>query len=378
MKQLMYLKKRTLQWHDVAEPVLKEPGDVIVRPLAAARCDGDKLFLLNDGPKKLRAGLFFHMVDPVTTQVFGSPPFDGPFPIGHECVAEVMSCGESVSSFSPGDRVIVPWSISCGSCSHCHLGLTSRCSDAGDTLMSAYGFGKSTGEWGGMVSDLLRVPYADHMLVKVPEGIAPSTVASASDNIPDGWRMVAPILKTRPGAPALILGGSASSIGLYAAAIAVALGSSEVDYVDNDKQRLLLAEKLGANPVEISGNRERWFRRHGSMAKKYPIVADCVVNDSGLQFGIRSLAAGGVCTSVGYYFRKTTSLPLMAMFANDSTFHTGVSHPRASLPEVLDLIKGGKFKPEMITTTLAPWNEAHDAFLDRGVKVVIERPSLFL
>jgi alcohol dehydrogenase len=67
----------------------------------------------------------------------------------------------------------------------------------------------------------------------------------------------------------------------------------------------------------------------------------------------------------------------MQMYANDSTFHTGISHPRASLPEVLDLIQSKKFQPEKITTLLADWEDAAEAFLERTTKVIVHRPSIF-
>ena len=235
------------------------------------------------------------------------------------------------------------------------------------------------GPWGGMMTDQFRVPFADHMLVKIPKDVNPASIASASDNIPDAWRTVAPFLLKKPGAPVLVVGGSAESIGLYAAGIAVALGSSQVDYVDYVPERLAIATSLGANPISVAKqNRRSWLRKNApSTGGKYPITVDASANADGLRFAIRSLAPGGICTSVGFYFQKGISLPLMQMFANDSTLHTGVSHPRASLPDVLSLIESGKFQPEKITTLLADWNDAEKAFLERTTKVVVHRSSLF-
>lgn len=373
MRQLMYLKKGLLEWREVPEPVLQSPKEAIVRPLVASRCDGDNLPLFNNVTSPMRLGLALHYLDPITADAFGRAPYRGPFAIGHECVAEIVSCGEEVRHFRPGATVIVPWSISCGRCQHCNLGLTSKCLEAGETLISAYGFGPTMGPWGGMVSDLVRVPYADAMLVPVPTGIDPLHLASASDNIPDGWRMVGPHLKRRPGAPVLIVGGGARSIGLYAAAIAVAMKSSQVDYVDNNRERLALAESVGANPVEISP-RSRWLRRHAPrVSGRYPITADASVSRAGLDFALRSLSAGGVCTGVGYYFQRRTGLPLMQMYLNSSTLHVGVAHARAELPEVLSLVAGGAFKPERITTLVADWDDAPNAFLERTTKVVVRR-----
>jgi alcohol dehydrogenase len=378
MKQLTYIKKNVLEWREAKDPVLQLPSDVIARPFAAARCDGDKVFLFNNITKPIQVGMALHYLDPVTADVFGKNPFKAPFAIGHECIAEVVSCGDEVKNFKPGDKVIVPWAISCGACFLCKSGLTSKCSEAGDTYMSAYGFGEGTGRWGGMVSDRIRVPFADSMLVPVPDGVDPLSLASASDNIPDGWRTVAPFLKERPDAPVLIAGGAAESIGLYAAAIAVALGSPKVDYVDYLAARLEIAEALGANPIQIpKKQRASWYKKNAPRRNGgYPITVDASANREGLAFAIRSLAPGGICTSVGYYFQKGTPIPLMQMYANSSTLHTGISNPRADLPDVLELIKSKKFRPEKITTILAHWDDAAEAYLERTTKVVVHRPTL--
>ncbi len=302
--------------------------------------------------------------------------------MGHECVAEVVSCGDAVSAFQRGDKVIVPWAISCGSCSHCLSSLTSKCLEAGDTFISGYGFGEPMGSWGGMVSDLLRVPYADHMLVRLPAGIDPVSVASASDNIPDAWRTVAPLLKQKPGAPVLVVGGAAPSIGLYAAGIAIALGSEHVTYVDYDLRRLEIAQALGTHPVPIPNRkrqRKRWYRQHAPRRSgRYLISVDASARPDGLRYAIRLLASGGTCTSVGFYFQKGTSLPLMQMYTNDVTFRTGISHPRADLSDVLNLIEQRMFRPELITTLLANWEDASEAYLERTTKVVVHRASAFV
>ncbi len=75
MKQLTYLKKNTLQWWDVPEPELQLPTDVIVRPLAAARCDADKIFLFNNITRPMQVGLALHYLDPVTVDLLGKNPF---------------------------------------------------------------------------------------------------------------------------------------------------------------------------------------------------------------------------------------------------------------------------------------------------------------
>lgn len=88
-----------------------------------------------------------------------------------------------------------------------------------------YGGVDGKAAWGGALSDIVRVPYGDAMLMGIPNGIDPISIASMSDNLPDAWRTVAPALAVNPGASVLVLGGAAKSVGLYATAMAVALGA---------------------------------------------------------------------------------------------------------------------------------------------------------
>jgi len=288
-------------------------------------------------------------------------PFAGPFAIGHECVAEVVAVGDAVSGLAVGDRVVVPWSVSCGACERCRRGLTSKCrTTTQDRVLAAYGFGAACGSYGGMVSDLIRVPFADHMLVPVPDGLDPLRVAAASDNLADAWRTVVPHLRARPDARVLVVGGGAQSIGLYAAGLAVAHGA-EVDYVDDAPRRVEIAESLGAGTHRRS---------------TYDIVVEASSRARGIRYAIRATAPGGICTAVGYYLATNTGVPLMHMYANDITLHLGVSHPRAVLPELLTWVHENEFPAELVTTQLAAFDDAPSAYAARTTKLVLYRSPL--
>jgi len=249
MSALTFVRKGRLEWREVVAPRLDGPHEALVRPIVASRCDGDCLFLFHDFSRALQLGAALHVIDPEVREL-GDRPFAGPFAYGHECIAEVIDVGDAVRGVTIGQRVVVPWAISCGACAACGRGLTSQCGRKASAL-AAYGFGGRIGGWGGMVSDVLRVPFADGMLVPVPAGVSPIALAGASDNLPDAWRTVAPHLRVEPGAPVLVVGGAARSIGLYAAGIAVAFGAERVDYVDADPTRLAIAAALGAHPVAL-------------------------------------------------------------------------------------------------------------------------------
>jgi threonine dehydrogenase-like Zn-dependent dehydrogenase len=340
VEQLTYTGPNTLEWRDAPEPSLDSDESALVRPLAVATCDLDSLI------------------------VTGKSPFPPPFPIGHECVAEVLEIGDAVGSVTAGERVSVPFQIACGRCEPCRRGRTSNCSEV--EFMSTYGFGPAVERWGGFLSDVVCVPYADQMLVPLPAGLEPATVASASDNIADAWRAVGPALEIEPGAPVLVVGGAASgSIGLYAAAIAVALGAESVVYVDGDERRRSIAAALGAQTDVEPG-----ARRIGP----FPITVDASADPEGLTLALRSTAPDGVCTSTAIYFGEQPRLPLLEMYTKGITFTTGRANARPAMPAVLDLVATGRLHPELVTTRTVPWGDAVEALLEPGwTKLVIER-----
>ncbi|WP_240521829.1 alcohol dehydrogenase catalytic domain-containing protein [Amycolatopsis vastitatis] len=364
MRELRFERAGRLAWHERDTPALEEPTDAIVRPFVAARCDGDTLPVHRPVSRALQAGMALGLVDRVVGGICGKVPFRGPFAIGHECVAEIVSLGTAVTGLRIGQRVIVPWAVSCGTCPPCRRGLTAKCATtAGGGVLAAYGFGPASGPWGGMVADALRVPFAGHMLVPVPPGIPVGRIAAASDNLADAWRAVVPPLAAREGGSVLVLGGGAKSIGLYAAGLAVAHGASTVDYIDADPGRRSIAESFGARPL----TRE---------AGDYDVIVEATSRPAGLRRALRASAPGGVCTAVGYYLGTGTRVPLMRVYATDATLRLGVSHSRAVLPGLLEFVHRTGFPAERVTTLDAPWDDAPAAYAARTTKLVLRRDPL--
>ena len=339
MQQLLYTAPGELQWREAPAPALDSDSGALVKPVAVATCDLDALI------------------------VTGGSPFPPPFPVGHECVAEVVELGDDVEGLESGQLVSVPFQISCGECPQCLRGRSSNCSAV--PFMSTYGFGPAVAKWGGFLSDLVAVPYANAMLVPVPEGLSPTSVASASDNIADAWRAVGPPLEREPGGSVLVVGGAAAgSIGLYAAGLARAMGSEWVMYVDADEGRRAIAESLGAQTM-------------AEMPKRlgpFPITVDACADPEGLALALRSTAPDGVCTSCAIYFGEQPAMPLLEMYTKGVTFITGRANAREAMPHVLDLAASGALAPEKVTTSVVPWEQAPDALAGGGwTKLVIER-----
>jgi threonine dehydrogenase-like Zn-dependent dehydrogenase len=336
MRQLNFMEPGRLEWLEAAAPQLEGDGEAIVRPLAVATCDLDKIL------------------------VRGLAPAEGPFPFGHEGVAEVLEVGDAVEAARPGDLVSVPFQVSCGDCATCRRGHTGNCERV--ERMSMYGLpiGKNCG---GFMSDAVRVPFADAMLVGVPDGIEPTAIASLSDNIPDGWRTVAPPLAERPGAPVLICGGPAA-IALYATSIALALGAERVDFAGGSSYIRERAGELGANLLDAE-----FPKRFG----QYPITVDASADSAGLACAARSTEPEGICTSIGIYFTEETPMPLLEMYTKGIRFHTGRVHARPAMEPILDLVRSGAFKPELVTAETAGWEDAPEAIAGHRSKLVISR-----
>lgn len=222
---------------------------------------------------------------------------------------------------------------------------------------------------GGAASDVVRVSYADTMMVKLPEGVSAADAASVGDNLSDAFRCVAEGLLEEPGAPVLVVGGGgAPSISLYAAALACALGSEQVDFIDSDPVRLAIAETVGANAIEM----RKAPLRHGS----YPVTVDASGHPSGewLSAALRSTARYGRCTSCGAY-HGAASLPLGAMYAQGIRFTIGWANIQALMPKVLDLLTQRRVPVQRIHT-VARWDEAIDALANPPAKLVLTREAV--
>jgi alcohol dehydrogenase len=338
MRALTLMPGGRLRWRSVPAPAPPGPLGAVVRPLAVATCDLDR-------PMGL-----------------GATPFLVPLHFGHECVAEVLAVGSDVCNCRPGQRVVVPFQISCGACAACRAGRTGNCQTVAPIAM--YGFGVSGGHWGGAVADELAVPYADGMLVALPPGIEPATAASVADNVSDGYRHVAPHL---PGllaaghAPRMIIVGAQSqrhlftaSVGLYAGLAARALGVSDVTVIDARTAVRAHAEHLGLAAVTP---------KQARALAPAPLVADISATPTGLRRALELTSPDGICSSAGS-LHALSRIPTASMFGRNATLVVARSHARALIPGVLGLITDGKLAPERVTTVLAPMDDAAAALND--------------
>jgi threonine dehydrogenase-like Zn-dependent dehydrogenase len=341
MQQLMFEAAGEYAWREAPEPQIEAPEQAIVRPVTVACCD----------------------LDVAVAQ--GRLPMPPGHAVGHEGVAEIVAVGEGVRDVKVGDRVIVPFQISCGTCAACLRGVTGSCSSL--PLMAMYGMAPLAGfDGGGFMADLVLVPYADAMLVRLPDAVDPVAIASLSDNIPDGWRAVGPYsaeLAALAPADRRVLVAGRLSIGLYAAAFASAYGA-RVDYVDTDPQRLAMAEKLGATVHDRLKPDKSW--------QPYPVTVHTTGDPAVLSATLRVTWPDGVCTDTGIYYQGKVELPLLPMYTCGVRFVTGRVNARAVIPEILELVTAHCDLAPALDRVVA-WEDAPQAWPAMRGKTVFTR-----
>ena len=338
MRHLVFLAPGQFAWRETPAPRLQADTDAIVAPVAVARCDLDLYIAL------------------------GIVKYPGPFAFGHECIARVVEAGDKVA-IQPGELVVVPFQLSCGRCTRCQRGWTNACEAY--PLGAAFGLAPTSGtDFGGALADLMRVPFADHMLVRLASGIDPIAAASLSDNIADGWRAVAGPLQERPGANVLVLGGLAQSVSLYAAGAAVALGAGRVLYLDDQPERRALARALGAvsEPLALDDGR--------TPDEQFEIVVEGTGHEAALAFAVRACGINGIVTSVAIHLGATTPLPLTRAYYKGLTLRTSRVHSRATFPDAMNCMACGALHPEHVTHRIARFSEAGEAMADAGPKLI--------
>ncbi|MBA2528649.1 MAG: alcohol dehydrogenase catalytic domain-containing protein [Euzebyales bacterium] len=213
---------------DLPDPTIQEPLDAIVAVRRAGLCGSD-----------------LHPYEGREAVRFGVVP-------GHEVVGEVAAVGSGVARFRPGDRILVPFTTSCGACPACREGLSARCRHG-----SVLGYGPADDPdapaLGGGQAELVRVPLADATLVRAPEALTDTDAILLTDNLPTGW-YAAERADMAAGDTVAVVG--LGSVGLCAVVAARALGAGCILGVDPVEHRRRRAEELGATALHPDAARD--------------------------------------------------------------------------------------------------------------------------
>ena len=316
--------QRPLAWGEATTPELVDPTDALVRPLAVAACDLDRAI------------------------VERRSPFPGRFMIGHEFTGEIIDVGDHVHQLGVGDIVLASFQPSCGACSRCQSARSSVCGAVPNGTM--YGIGATGGDWGGALSDAIRVPWAAFNLQRLHTPGDFRRLASASDNLADGLRCVEGPLQRNPEASVLIAGRG--SIALYAMICAKHLGASEITVASDDPFVLDTAAATGATCAPVTS----WPKRFAA----HDVTVDCTNSVAGLNAVLRSTAPYGECTSASIFFGGPIPVPMFNLNMLGIHFHTGRVNSAADMRHVLDLVDQG-LDPDGINPAYWPFEQAIEA-----------------
>jgi alcohol dehydrogenase len=334
MRHVVFVEPGRFEWREAPDPVLRGPGEALVRPVIVGRCDLDVIF---------SKGLI---------------PIESGEPVGHEIIAEVIDIGDNVRTVRPGDMVFVPAQISCGACVACRRGLTGRCQSV--PFASSFGMGREGG-FGGGLADLLRVPYADAMLTPVPAGADPLPLIGLADMSTDAWRATAPHLQTHPEAQVLVLGGMPQVIGLLAAGMARALGAEHVDYVDEDAGRRQVAEAYGV-------------RTFASIdTGTYDLIVVANPSSEAIETAFARAAPGATVNSVIPAFDGAPDINTRALYHKGITWKIGRPDCRHGRDGALTAWARCGFCADKVRPFVAKWENAAEAWSDDALYVVADR-----
>ncbi len=391
---------RAVVWHDakdvrveeVPDPVIQDPGDAVIRVTSTNICGSD-----------------LHLYEPLA-------PFMSPGDVlGHEAMGVVEEVGGDVTELAPGDRVVIPFQVCCGTCWMCEHGLQSQCEttqvrEQGKGAM-LFGYSKLYGSLPGGQAEYLRVPQANYTHIKVPDGPPDERFVYLSDVLPTAWQSVA-YAAPEPDGTLVVLG--LGPIGDMACRIALHLGVRQVIGVDLVDARLSRArargvatldlrevDDLDAAVLDLTGGRGAdavidavGMEAHGSPlaaagAKGVGILPDPIARKLMTTVGVDRLAAlhsaielvrrGGTISLVGVYGGMKDPMPMMTLFDKQVQVRMGQANVKRWVPEILPLLTDDDpLGVEEFATHRLPLDAAPEAYAtfrakeDGMVKVVLK------
>jgi alcohol dehydrogenase len=287
--------------------------------------------------------------------------------LGHEGVGVVDSVGAGVTSFRPGDRVLISCITACGKCEYCRKGMFSHCTTGGWILGN---------EIDGTQAEYVRIPHADTSLYRFPEGVEEEALVMLSDILPTGFECGVLNGKVQPGDTVAIVG--AGPIGLAALLTAQFYSPAEIIMIDLDDNRLEIAKRFGATATVNSKNSD-------AVAQVMRMTGDRGVDAAIEAVGIPAtfvlcediVAPGGTIANIGVHGVKA-DLHLERLWSHNITITTRLVDT-VTTPMLLKTVQAGKIDPKRLITHRFRLDEilqAYDTFGraadTRALKVLIE------
>jgi threonine dehydrogenase-like Zn-dependent dehydrogenase len=328
MKAVVFHGKGDVRVETVPDPSIEHPTDAIVRITTSAICGSDL------HPYHGRVGV------------------GDVFPIGHEFVGVVEAVGTEVRGVRRGDRVVAPFSVSCGSCYYCLNRLPSQCERTG---RGVFGMGKRRGSFPGAQAEFIRVPFAGHMLEPFASGLTDDQMIFLADILPTGFHC-AENGEIRPGDTVALFG--CGPVGLCALMSAQLFGPAQVLAVDRVGYRLEMARAMGAVPIDASQVDPAAAILDRTGGRGADVVLEAVGHESALSLAFQVARAGGTVSVVGVYAEESFSFPIGQAFVKGVTLRIGTCPARNYIRQLMPLLVTGRLDPTRLITHRMPLAEA--------------------
>ena len=388
MRALCWHGKSDVRVDTVPDPTIEDPGDVILKITTTCICGSD-----------------LHLYDGyMPTMVAGDV-------IGHEPMGVVVEVGKDVKKLKKGDRVVVPFTISCGTCWFCREELYSLCDTSnpnaevarqmmGQSPAGLFGYSHMLGGFPGGQAEYLRVPYADVGPILIPDGIPDEKVVFLSDIYPTGY-MAAEQAGIEPGDTVAVWG--CGPVGQFAIRSAWMLGAGRVVAIDSVPERLRMAEVGKAETINFEKDKvydklmemtkgrgpDRCIDAVGAEAhgggsldavldKAKATVGLATDRPHVLREAIMCCRKGGTVSIPGVYIGFLDKVPMGAAMNKGLTFKMGQTHVQHYHHKLLKTIQESKIDPSFVITHEIPLEEAPGAYKtfrdkkDGCIKVVLK------
>lgn len=346
MKAVIYEDVDRLRVGDVPDPTIEDPHDAIVRVTTAAICGSDLHF--------------FH----------GKAPLNPGDTMGHEGTGVIEQVGSGVERFRPGDRVVIAFDIACGRCWFCLRGQTSLCDE-----FRMLGIGTFGGELGGAQAEKVRVPFADVNLLAIPEGMEDERALFVGDVLTTGYYGTA-IADIEAGDSVAVVG--AGPVGFFCVQAAFLHGAKEVIALDMEPDRLVLAEKVGAIPVNVKERNPQMAVSELTDGRGADVVIEAVGTEAAFETAVEVVRRGGTISVVGVYVSERVQIPLGSYWNRALRVQfAGICPIHAWWDRAMDAVLNGQIDPLPIISHVLPLSEAvrgYELFDSRQATKVVLKP----
>jgi threonine dehydrogenase-like Zn-dependent dehydrogenase len=331
---------------EVPEPTIEEPGDAIVRITAAGICGSDLHFL------------------------HGKAPLSPGDTIGHEGVGVVEEVGSEVRRFGPGARVVIAFDIVCGDCWYCRHGQTALCED-----FQMLGGGAFGGNLLGAQAERVRVPSADVNLLPIPDGMEDERALFVGDILTTGYYGTA-IAGIGPEDTVAVVG--AGPVGFFCVQAAFVHGARSVLALDRLEDRLSLAGKFGAIPINVAESNPHMAVSDLTEGRGADVVIEAVGHPSSYETAIDVVRRGGTISVVGVFVSEQVQVPLGVYWARAlRVLFAGICPVHAWWERAMEAVRTGAIDPLPIISHVLPLEEAvrgYELFDSRQATKVVLKP----